>query len=1324
VICLLSHDWEDSPECVTEFRMAENLGKQILCARLADATGRYTGEWQHCDLFAVGQPDTELESIPLPGGGPVVFAKTGLRQLREAIRGTGIGAENFVWPPAGEADRVPYRGWEPFAEVDAGVFFGRDAEIVHALDTLRGMRTTGVSSVFVVLGPSGSGKSSFLRAGLLPRLRREDRRFVLLDIVRPERYALTGATGLARAIYGGRRRLGLEQPVLGDIESACVSDPRRVHALLAECRQAALDRLPRLDTAMGMPTLVLPLDQAEELFSADAGPEAAAFLTLMADLARPSVSGEARGLILAATIRTDRYEVMQTAPELASLKSLVFDDLKPMSPNKFREVITGPASRASDSGRRLGIAPNLVDRLLEDAAEGGDALPLLALTLRRLYDRYAAAGELTLGNYEAMGGMRRVVQTTVDEVISTNPQDRSRQLAELRAAFIPWLATVNQDNDQPMRRVARWSDLPESSWPLIAEFVEKRLLVRDYRGSAVVVEVALESLLRQWDALADWLKDQREDLKAADALERNSAGWISNNRNPDWLLTGSRLADGEELAAKPGYRDRLKRTHDYLTACRDAEDQRLAAEEERRQAEERRKVAEAHAATLRRRSRVLYALLSLVVIVALVAVLGFLQAVRARHQADARGRELQALRLQLEAQGMLAGIRPGGDVRAFQELLAADKLGSHADSALLNAVTKRLSTSKIVDTGAALYGVAFAPDARRVASGSADGSVRLWDADTGKAIGGPLTGHTSAVVAVVFSPDGRRLASASMDKTLRLWNADTGQPLGLPLTGHSDVVQSVAFSPDGHRIASASADHTLRLWDADTGRDIGTPLTGHTGAVASVAFSPDGHRLASASRDGTVRLWDAGNGQPIGTPLTGHTGAVNSVMFSPDGHRLATAGADKTIRLWNADTGDPLGKPLTGQTGAVAAVAFSPDGHGLVSGGADNTVRLWSAETAQPIGAPLVGHTDYVTGLAFSPDGHRLITSSMDHTIRLWNLGAGEPLTGHTGPVSSVAFSPDGQRLASAGYDNTVRLWNVDTDQPIGAPLSGHTRVVNSVVFSPDGHRLASASDDQTVRLWNADTGQPLGPPLPGMHGAVLGLALSPDGHRLALANYDDTVQLWNADTRKASGAPLTGHVERIMDVTFSPDGHRLASASADKTIRLWNADTGQPLGPPLTGHSGPVSSVAFSPDGHRLASASWDQTVRVWNADTGQPIGAPLAGHTSYVTGVAYSPDGRGLVTSSNDGTVRTWDADTGQPLGDPLTGHDGEVLTAAFSPDGRRIVSGGEDATIRLWPAVATPEMLCAKLSNNMSRRQWLDWISPEIPYTELCPGLPPSP
>jgi WD40 repeat protein len=1375
VICLLSHSWESSAECLAEYRTAENLGKQILCARLQEGTGRHTTEWQYTDLFADGLPEQDVETIAVRGGPPVVFAKAGLHRLREAIRGAGIGAENFVWPPPAQPERAPYRGWESFEELDAGVFFGRDAQIVRALDMLRAMRSTGVDSLFAVLGPSGSGKSSFLRAGLLPRCRREDRHFVVLDIMRPERHALTGDSGLAQAIYGGRRRLGLERPALGDVEIACTTDAGAVRRLLAECRLAAAQGLPDVGPDAAAPTLVLPLDQAEELFSADTGGEAAAFLELIAELAQPDDQGERLGLIVAGTIRTDRYELMQTAPALAGLTSEVFDDLKPMPDNQFREVITGPAARASAGGDRLSIAPDLVNRLLDDAAAGGDALPLLALTLRRLYDRYGATGELTLASYEAMGGMEKVVQSAVDEVLAADPEQRGAQLAALRAAFIPWLATINPDNDQPMRRVARWSDLPESSRALIEAFVEERLLVKDQRGGEVVVEVALESLLRQWHDLAGWLREERQSLVAADDIERAATAWRTHHDDPAWLLTGTRLADAETLAAAPGYHDRLARqpTRDYLAASRLAENQKLQEEEERRQeklrhaeevarlAQERQQTAEAHAADLRRRARILRAVLAGTAVVAVLAVVGAVVAVVGFSRATREARDALAAQLDTEASAVFSGSNAGSDIQALADTLAAQRIRSDpaaSRGAFYTATTALNTTRVIIQTPAPVRSMAISPDGHMLASGSQHAAIRLWnltDPAHPSPLGGPLTGHTAAVDSVAFSPDGHTLASGSSDDTIRLWNltdpAHPG-PLGQPLQVPS-AVNSVAFSPDGHTLASGSNDHTIRLWnltDPTHPGSLGRPLTGHTDAVMSVAFSPDGHTLASGSFDDTIRLWnltDPARAGALGQPLVGHTAAVFSVAFSPDGHTLASASADDTIRLWNLT--DPaqagaLGQPLVGHTAGVEAVAFSPDGHTLASGSQDDTIRLWNLTDPahpSPLGQPLTGHTGIVWSVAFSPDGHTLASGSLDATVRLWNLDTALALTGHTGAVLSVAFSPDGHTLASGSNDDTIRLWNL-TDParagPLGQPMTGHTAPVDSVAFSPDGHTLASGSQDDTIRLWNLTDPahpSPLGGPLTGHTDSVWSVAFSPGGHTLASGSADDTIRLWNLTdpTHPAPlGQPLTGHSGWVFSVAFSPDGHTLAAGNADDTIQLWNLTDPThpgPLGQPLQGHTSSVLSVAFSPDGHTLASGAADDTIRLWNltdpAHPG-PLGQPLVGHTGYVYGVAFSPDGHTLASGSWDDTVRLWNL-TGPahpgPLGQPLHGHTGAVWGVAFSPDGHTLASGSTDDTVRLWPTPldATMATLCSKLTSNISHQDWHDWISPAIDYITLCPDLP---
>jgi WD40 repeat protein len=1341
VVCLLSKNWEASHECKTEYRVAENLNKQILCARLEPSAGDdLTSEWQRCDLFG----ESGMTSIDVGGGPPVMFATKGLYRLRDAIRGTGISAHSFVWPPPEDVDRAPYRGWEPFEQVDAAVFFGRDAPIVHGLDELRGMRVAETKSLFVVLGPSGTGKSSFLRAGLLPRLAREDRRFALLGIVRPGRNALTGDAGLAAAIWHARDKLGLSAPSLGDIKTACADDIERLRELLIEIQQAAADRLPdpvRGDEKPAPPTLILPLDQAEELYSADAGAQGAELMSLIRRLT-VRTDLQPLSLIVVATIRTDRYEAMQTHPELVGVDTRVFDDLKPMPPTQFKEVITGPAARASEGGRRLAISPDLVERLLVDAAEGADTLPMLSLTLARLYADYGSTGELTVEQYDAMGGMRRVVETEINEILAADPDQRRHQLDCLRAAFIPWLATVNPDNDQPMRRMARYDDLPERSRELIDALVVKRLLVKDKRDGQTVVEVALESLLRQWDELAGWLREQRHELQVADDVERADTAWRSNDEDPAWLLAGSRLADAEKVIGSTSFTQRMNPVREYIDASRRSENERFAAEEEHRDAalrnaQERQAVAEAHATDMRKRSRILRAVLAMTVVVAVVAAVGLVYAISARHQAQDRFRQATGVRLVAEADGVLDDSRPGSDARALHELLAANALSPNTfEQQLYSAAVRTFDTLKLIDTstgsfgGALSPGAAFSPRGDRFVTAGDHGTLRMWDTQTGQQVGKAFTGHTEWVNDAVFSPDGHRLATTSDDRTVRLWNADTGEPIGRPMTGHADEVWGVAFSPDGLMIATGSVDNTLRLWNANSGQAIGQPLR-HPADIVCVEFSPDGRRVVTGGYDGAVRIWDVSTGQQIGPPHRVHeddtTEIIMDVAFSPDGRRLASASADGDVQIWDGQTGLPIGGPLTGHGTQVMSVAFSPDGHRLADGGNDGAVRLWDVDTRQLLGAPMLGHKSAVFTLSFNPDGTRLLSGSQDGTIRLWDVGIRRPLFGHIGSVSSVAVSPDGHRIASAGDDGTVRMWNADNGRLIGKPLVGSGQPLTSVAFSPDGRRLATAGADGTVRMWDANAGTPVGAPINPGQGPLTSVAFSPEGRRVVTGG-GTSIRLSDVQTSRPIGEPRI-HGELVHSVAFSPDGNRIASGGMETgyngTVRLWDANTGQLLrAVPIGGADVVVFAVSYRPDGRRLAAAGGDGVIQRLDAGSLDKVGEPLQAHEDTVVALAYSPDGRALASASLDETIRVWDTESGKQAADALVGHTDNVNSVAYSPDGQRVVSASTDGTVRVWPAAASPKDLCAKLTANMSHKQWNEWVSPDIDYIKVCPDLPIRP
>jgi WD40 repeat protein/serine/threonine protein kinase len=577
--------------------------------------------------------------------------------------------------------------------------------------------------------------------------------------------------------------------------------------------------------------------------------------------------------------------------------------------------------------------------------------------------------------------------------------------------------------------------------------------------------------------------------------------------------------------------------------------------------------------------------------------------------------------------------------------------------------------------------IAFSPDGTRLASASADKTVKVWDVAT-RQERLTLKGHTDRVTSVTFSPDGALLASASEDNSVRVWDAVTGRER-LTLRVHTRPVMSVAFSPDGSRLASAGRDDTVRVWDAVSGKE--TLTLKADSELYSVAFSPDGARIASATgiqnqSGGTVRVWDAATGQERLT-LRGHRNNVVQVAFSPDGTRLASASWDGTVKIWDADTGREL-LTFTGHTGSVFSIAYSSDGNRIASVGMDKTLRVWDAASGRET-LKLAGNSGQVICVAFSPDGTRLASADENPSVKVWDALAGqETLTfrGHTQSVLDVSFGPNGARLASASSDQTVRVWDTVTGQEM-LTVRGHSSRAISVVFSPDGTKLASAGIDGTAKVWDAGTGQER-LTFKGHAMQVLGVAFSPDGSRIASASADETVKVWDALTGQER-LTLKGHTGFVQSVAFSPDGRCIASAGAD--VKLWDAATGGVL-LTLKGHAGWVNRVAFSPDGTRLASAGSDKTVRVWDLSTGQAQ-LTLKGHTFLISSVAFSPDGSRIASASaGDRTVRLWDAMTGQ---ETLTLRESNAVGVAFSPDGTRLASANGEGTVNVWEAnEATPE------------------------------------
>nr|WSX19423.1 hypothetical protein OG690_06100 [Streptomyces tubercidicus] len=1103
--------------------------------------------------------------------------------------------------PGAGPEECPYPGLAAFDAQQAQWFFGRDGLTADLLVRLDERLWAG--GPLAVAAPSGAGKSSLLRAGLLPALARG-----ALPVAGSARWPCAVLTPTAHP-------LDALAPCL--VRVAGVS-PQRAAEVLADGPEAcvAMLRAALLEETGGeygtRRRWVVVVDQLEELFTVCTSKEEAdAFLDVLGAIAEAGPAGEGPAGLVVFGLRSDFYTQCADQPRLRATLQDSPVVVGPMSEAEVREAILFPARVVG-----LEVEPGLVEVLLRDlgaharaAATGAPdgpresggyeagRLPLLAHALRATW-RQRHAHVLTVEGYRATGGIAHAIATTADSVYACMdpPGRRATRALLLR------LVKIGSGVEDTRRRLP-YTDLAghgDSAVPaaIIESFTQARLLTRE-RDS---VEITHEVLLRAWPRLRHWIEDDRADNLIRQELEEAAADWEHAGRDAGMLYRGSRLQAARSWATKARHEEQPGSTGVAFLAASLWQQQ--------------------HTDRLRR--AVISVLAVLVLIASSAAVIAFRQRATAQTERDT------AIFNQVSAEADQLR-NTDGSLAAQLDLVAHHMRPKNSKiyTDLVTAGNVPLSTPLTGHTSQ-VTSTAFSPDGHTLASGSDDATIRLWDVSDPThpgQLGRPLTGHTDAVESVAFSPDGHTLASASEDTTVRLWNlSGPARTTVHPhiITGPTSAFYTVAFSPDGGILASAGNDRTVRLWDVRDPahiKQLGQPLIGHTRTIYSVAFSPDGHTLASASNDTTVRLWNISypyRSTPLGRPfpgLTGHTNTVRSVAFSPDGHTLVSAGNDHTIRLWNMPQA-----PLLGHYADVESAAFSPDGRTLATGSDDRMIRLWDVAgpgRATALGPPLTGSTKAVESVAFSPDGHILASGSNDRTVRLWDVTEpahprelGSALTGHTDTVRSVAFSPDGRTLASGSNDRTIRLWDVTEPahpRELGSALTGHTGTVYTVAFSPDGRTLASGSNDRTIRLWDVTDPTrttPIGSPLTNHTDTVFGVAFSPDRHTLASAGADATIRLWNVTdpTRTTPvGRPLTGHTGGVFSVAFSRDGHTLASGATDGTARLWDVPdpTGAtPLGQSLAEHSGTLFSVALSPDGHTLASGSADGTARLWELD------------------------------------------------------------------------------------------------------------------------------
>jgi WD40 repeat protein/class 3 adenylate cyclase/energy-coupling factor transporter ATP-binding protein EcfA2 len=1171
--------------------------------------------------------------------------------FRRALGSSAVGLTPAV---PGVIRPNPYKGLRAFEEGDAPDFFGREELVEDLVKRLRQIR------FLAVVGPSGSGKSSVVRAGLIPALRRG---------------SIPGSEGwhIADMFPGARPLDGLEAALL-----RVAPDPPPSLMDQLERDEHGLHRaILRLLPSDGS-ELVLVIDQFEEVFTL-VGDEAVR-THFLGSLEAAATDPRSRIRVIA-TLRADFYDRPLLYRGFAELFKSRVEAVIPLSAEELERAISGPAQRVDVS-----LEPGLVAAMLADVAEEPGALPLMEYALTELFERRDGR-VLFLEAYRQIGGVSGALGRRAEELYAELDDDGKEAARQL---FLR-LVALGEGTEDTRRRVPRAEvaslDVDQQAMTTVIDtFGASRQLSfdRDAATGAPTIELAHEAMLTAWPRLHRWIDAGREDIRTQRRLAASAREWFEADRDPSFLLQGSRLELAEAWVADSGLAA-TPEEREYLDASQ--------RERERRQQQE--EAREAHERELERRSfRRLRALVAVLAAAALVATGLTVFALRQSGRAETESRTAVARELSAAS---VASLESDPERSVLLALEAIDRTRS-VDGTVLpeawEALHRAVTASRIVRFEPGIGGaVDWSPNGVFVTEGPEDtGEIEIRDVETGEPVLPPFHGHDVDLNEAMFSPDGSMLASVGDDGFLKVWDAATGEPIASSQGGGR--VLGVSFSSDGSVVAAAWPDiGVVRMLDPLANRAI-RQFEVRDRFPSETALSPDGRSIAVAfAATNTVTVYDVASGEPR-FELRGHRFSVNSIAWSPDGRRIATGGNESSARIWDGQTGRSQ-LELLGMEGPVISVDWSPDGERLLTGSSDGTARVWDVggERGQELISLSSQGTRSGVWAVFSPDGDQVLTGDFDITAAtIWDVslaGDAEWANLPTDPLVpvDVAFLP-GDEVAAGSDEGSVTVWDVGDDGSARAvrtlgPGSGSAEPVVRIAANHDGTRVATARGFSSIAdVWDTRDGTRTFTITTVDRTENSDLTWSGDGQLLLFTDYEGGAAIYDA-TGDRVGALHLPDLFGLEAAAFSPDGRLIATADTSyesperATVTIWDRETERVLH--RIPNPGGASQLVFSPSGEELALAGFNGFVGVVEVDGGKRL-LRFPANEGPVNDIAYSPDGSTIATAGDDGTVRLFNAEKGTQFL-VLRGHRLHVSGIAFSPDGTRLASASADATVRVW-------------------------------------------